>query len=244
MQRLPVDCLFLPCGVPVEVPPDATLLALARTAIWHNGHWNRLIAGLARALVAGEHQKLRHWSPVLAQAVAKLSDPRVVVLVENVEHALALLPRLPGWSLLTGEVNTQGLNQAARNALKQAQPRIGQNSRLITTLAALPHLDLAQADVLVRADAGCSELPLTPLLLRRALPKSRRKQRPRAAGTPDSATPPTRACPCPPAAPARHRCRCTVAAFISPGFWQERPCGRAALSEPALITPIGTLSRE
>ena len=97
-------------GGPAVAPGD-DVVALKRRAVWLNPVRNRRLARLAGALAQGDLGRVAAESPALAARLGDGAESRVVVLVENVEHALALAERLPGWPIVTGpDVVTVGLS--------------------------------------------------------------------------------------------------------------------------------------
>ena len=84
------------------------------------------------------------------------SEFRVVVLVENVEHALTLADRLHGWPIVTGpDVATVGLSPRQIAALEERRWRGGdQPARVVATLAGLDAAGSVEPDVVIRADGG------------------------------------------------------------------------------------------
>lgn len=90
----------------------ASILKIKRAAIWRQPQRNRLIARLARQLQTGDGAALTRSFPAIPQSVLACGALRVAVLVENVEHLICLLRRLPGSTPATGgEVNMAGRSQ-------------------------------------------------------------------------------------------------------------------------------------
>ncbi|WP_165253443.1 hypothetical protein [Paludisphaera soli] len=169
------------------VDSGGSLATLKRTAYWGDPLFNRRAAAAALDAVRG------------GRAEVAAPGSRAAVLVENVEHALALAARLPAWGLVADHVahgdglprESAGRLRAARNSgASVARPRI-------VTLAALAEVDLGALDVLVRADGGLgvpsalasivvgSDAPAAPLRLvdfdDRRHPELRRRSRGRRA---------------------------------------------------------------
>jgi hypothetical protein len=86
----------------------------------------------------------------------------VLVLVENVEHALALAPHLPGWPLLTGpHVCKEGLDAHHLEALGRGKESwTVQPACAVVTTTAVQAVNLNDVDVLVRADGGVGLPPI------------------------------------------------------------------------------------
>ena len=83
---------------------------------------------------------------------------RVIVLVETIEHALALAERLPGWGLLAGtHVVTAGLSARHRHILEgRIRAGDGRPCRAIATPAGLAATDVEGADAIVVGNKGMS----------------------------------------------------------------------------------------
>ena len=92
-------------------------LELRRYGVWHNEPRYRQVARVAHAIAARDVQELRR----LGVGAAHLPGTgRVVVLAENLEHALRLLPKLEGWALVVGPyLNTAGLGDEERGLLAE-----------------------------------------------------------------------------------------------------------------------------
>lgn len=74
-----------------------------RTAYWHNEVRNQLIAEAAQAFATKDVKKLQEYGVRFENgepALANSEAPKVVLLVESVEHGQELLKRLDGWALL------------------------------------------------------------------------------------------------------------------------------------------------
>ncbi len=151
----PVEARFARMmGGPMPQGPD--IVTLKREGIWANPVRNRRVARLAKALAGGDGPGLAAESPAIAPWAADMGASRVIVLVEAIEHALALADRLPGWGLLAGpHVATAGLSPRHRDILGR-RPGTGRvrPCRAIATLAGLAATDVEAADVIVRADGG------------------------------------------------------------------------------------------
>jgi hypothetical protein len=144
---------------------DLDLVALKRQGLWRHPVRNRLLTKIARALQERDSRAIEH---LLHRAVHLTDDQRgVLVLVENVEHALVLAERLAGWQVITGpDVNTHGLNAEQVQRLQQCvDPFTTGPLFAIVTAAALPEVDLREVGILLRADGGIG----LPLLTREQL---------------------------------------------------------------------------
>jgi len=140
-----------------------------RYGLWHNETRNRHVARIARAFAAGDKETLAKMFPTKVLSLLPTGPSRIFLLVENVEHALAVMPKLPDWPVIaSGLVNLEGL---------EAQQRADLEGRLVSRMAAtsstLPCAIVTQAglrtafmplkdmDVLLRADGGIG-LPALP----------------------------------------------------------------------------------
>jgi len=115
-------------------PEGVGVVALKREGLWAHPVRNRRVARLARSLAGGG---LAAEHPAVAEGLG-LDDPGIVVLVEGIEHAEALVPALPGWDLLPGSAGPAGAGKV----------------RAIATLDGLARPDRDGVDVVVRADGG------------------------------------------------------------------------------------------
>lgn len=76
-----------------------------RTTYWHNTLRNQFIAEAAQAFAEKDVKRLRACGVRFQDgepALANSETPKVVLLVESVEHGQELLKRLDGWALLDG----------------------------------------------------------------------------------------------------------------------------------------------
>ena len=129
-------------------------LAARRRLVWHHPVRNRRIAEIAQALARGDYDKLDRRSPGLGRAARQREDGSIGILVESVEHALALRRHLPGWRVLAGEgAITEGLSPSdvGRVATLSAVRRLATYNAIVTA-AAMP--EAACFDIIIRADAG------------------------------------------------------------------------------------------
>jgi hypothetical protein len=143
-----------------ELPANANLVVLKRRGLWRHALRNRRVARLARAFADGGTDTL---TQMLGPArVVQLVSPGVIVLVENVEHALALGELLPDWPVFTGaDVCEHGLTgEQIRRLRQQRDPFDFGPLHAMVTLAVLPDLDFRRVDVVVRADGGVGLPPL------------------------------------------------------------------------------------
>ena len=146
----------------------ASDLELRRYGVWSNDGRNRRVARIARAVAARDVVELRR----LGAGAARLPGPGLaVVQVENLEHALKLLPKLDGWALAAGpHVHTAGLGDGEQELMatrRQVDPAAAPG--LVATPAGLaaatgyaPGIKpITGWAAVVRADAG-DDLPPVP----------------------------------------------------------------------------------
>jgi hypothetical protein len=132
------------------------LIELKRRGLWRHPVRNRRIARLASALATGDPVQLDAELPGLAARLAGVPVPRVAVVVEALEHALALAARLPGWPLVVGpDVVAGGLRRDERHRLAgRHQADDALPNRMIATPAGIAAMVKGTFDVVVRADGG------------------------------------------------------------------------------------------
>lgn len=136
-------------------------LDLLRHGVWQNAVRNRRIARLATALAAGDRPTLERQFGAVYQELGRTKRHHVVVLVENVEHGLALTGRLPTWPVVVGEnISADWLSVEQRaKLLPVSRLDPDKANQLIVTASAIGAVGVP--DVLVRADAGIG-LPSLP----------------------------------------------------------------------------------
>lgn len=135
---------------------DAIIVTLKRQGLWQNAVRNRRIARLARAVSEGDVQTLTKDYPSIASELPDSERHQVLIVVENVEHALQLAKQLKGWPLFCDDnVCRMGLSRIERKLLHTCTQigRQAQTKGIITT-AGLEKHDLSEIDVLLRADGG------------------------------------------------------------------------------------------
>jgi hypothetical protein len=161
----PVEVLWVHGkGRPLRSDP-ANDLELKRHGVWRNKGRNRQVARVARALAEGDQEQLKALLPSLPHARLPAGPRDVMVLVENVEHDLALMHKLPGWPVVTSMLaDLDGLHPDQRAQLEARRPAgaVSSVTRGIVTEAGLTNvqIDWTKVDVVVRADAGTGTLPL------------------------------------------------------------------------------------
>jgi hypothetical protein len=151
------------CGG-APLPLTADLVDLYRSGLWHHERRNRSIARLARSFreaSSGLNTGLRRG----AEVVGDEPTSGVLVLVENVEHALTLAHKLPDWQLIVGpDVYEEGLSAQQIRRLHRPEtsetPFVAGPLYAIVTAAALSIVDLARVGTLIRANGGVGLPPL------------------------------------------------------------------------------------
>jgi hypothetical protein len=137
-------------------PAESDLVPVLEWGIRTHQLRNRRIARLAALLKDGPAAELHACVPDVAKALSSVPNPRVVVLVDLVQHGLALAQRLPGWPLVVApDADLDGLNT------EQVQVVEATAGYVVVTSSGLRHLDLREVDVLIRADGGAG-LPALP----------------------------------------------------------------------------------
>jgi hypothetical protein len=140
----------------------ADLVRIKREGLWRNHVRNRHVARLARKLREGKWQAIGQDFPAAVTNLRGGNPLSVIVLVENVEHAQALSPYLPGWPLATNSVVKSGWGgQAFKGAGRPVEELTGDKNGVIATAQGIGMLDLRQIDVLVRGDGGVGLPPMT-----------------------------------------------------------------------------------
>jgi hypothetical protein len=157
-----LPCSFSWCRGSAARPAHQNDFTLKKFEIWNNDSRNRLVARLARAFIADDQDVLTR-SLMRWPARERTGSPaNVFVIVENLEHALRLLPKLQSWSILaSGLVDLDGLSHAQRDAIANPRSVIDPlvSFGIITHGGMRRHeMPWARADVIIRADGG-TDLP-------------------------------------------------------------------------------------
>jgi len=165
-RELPVSVKFLPFYAgsktrPPRADSDESTHEVKRHHVWHDSLRNRLIAGLARALVHHDDKAMVNKYPCVAKDLLPRAGGRVAILVENVEHAAQLLKRLAGWPIVAGTVsNPDKLGTKVKAALVAGNQASHQKcSDVIVTTSTFAKV--GSIDVLIRADAGTGLPPIS-----------------------------------------------------------------------------------
>jgi len=124
---------------------DSRAVTRKRCNLWRNPRRNRRIARGARSLLAGDRAGVLAAFPRLSNVPGLLLPARVLVAVENMEHAEHVKAELPDWPV--------------------DEPAAGWVVHEIATFDGLRSRPLDDVDVIVRADGGTGLLPLAPFAL-------------------------------------------------------------------------------
>jgi len=118
---------------------------------------------MARAVQQGDYARLQELCPPAVAALANVSTPMVWLIVDDVEHALALKDCLRDWRIGTGlSINVGGLTcDQRRQVMAGRSPFLTSPGPCIVTGAGMEEADLSQVDVLIRADGGTGLPPIT-----------------------------------------------------------------------------------
>jgi hypothetical protein len=159
-----VQVLRYPIRGGPRLPANVDILTAKRLGLWHHALRNRKVGQFASAFRENRMDKIEKMFVHHASSLASSSRQGVIVLVENIEHALAIGRRLLDWPILTDlEVCKDGLSAEQAKKIRPVCP-LGEPHPLhaIVTAAGVGALDLSAIDVLVRADGGVG-LPALPL---------------------------------------------------------------------------------
>jgi hypothetical protein len=147
-----VQMLFVPSYSGLVVPETKSVLTWKREAIWDNVRRNERIATVAEKLARKPRKVLREYG--INPKGVHLPDrvrQRVVVLVENVEHAWRLQRLLPGWELWDAVPTECELWDG------EEDPNEPPPEGVIATLVYVAKYGIG-CDILVRATAGTGRL--------------------------------------------------------------------------------------
>lgn len=149
---------FIRSQVTAKLVRGESELASRRRIVWHHEVRNRRIARIAEAFASADYRRLDVLPRELVSPGWDRLGGRAGVLVDSVEHGLALRRHLKNWRLLSADdVATEGLStsDSGRVASKDDERRL-LAANVIVTAAALPKA--GRFDILIRADAG-GDLP-------------------------------------------------------------------------------------
>lgn len=146
-----------------SLPSQLDVLTAKRQGLWHHALRNRKLARIASASREKDIDKIQQMFAPQVNSLFRSHRRGVVILVENLEHALALSCRLRDWPILTGfEVCMDGLPRQQAQKVRCVSP-LGEADPLfaIVTAAGIGALELSSVGVVVRADGGVG-LPALP----------------------------------------------------------------------------------
>lgn len=144
---------------------DDSPAALKRSLIWKHHARNRFISKLAKTLHAGETSAIAEYVPDSCDALAGDQPRQVILLVDGVEQALAIAPRLPKWPIVTGNnINQRYLTGKQRRVVAARGSMWQDGSHLIVTAAGAENIDIAAnaQSVVIWASSGGHLPPLPP----------------------------------------------------------------------------------
>jgi hypothetical protein len=154
-----VEVFRVPFTSKMGLAGKLSVLAWKRKCLWHHNGRNRMIAKL---VIKSQELSFVKLTRPDQETGTNCQMPSMVVLVESVEHGLALAKLLRGWPLLTGpDVCRAGLSSAERQALE-----LGKRARkegcqaAIVTFAGLKTLRLSNLEVIIRTDGGVGLPPV------------------------------------------------------------------------------------
>lgn len=143
--------VYCDCGL-ADTKADA--FEIRKNLVWTNDGRNRFLARLVRAFKKKSCTRLKSPSGHLRKLIeTSPAYRRIRVLVENLDHAIALGRQLPEASLtLKAPVSLCGLSQPDRSWVADAA---GKHSRVQLVLwSDRATLEVAAGDVFIRADSG------------------------------------------------------------------------------------------
>jgi hypothetical protein len=162
-QERSVQVIHYPIEGGMPLVPDLDVLRLKRRGLWHHGVRNRKLTQIAKAFTSGDKERI---AQMLADAKINVTGQAgVVVLVENIEHALVLARLLPGWPVWAKDdfIDDDLSPKEIERLHLVLDPFRDDPIRAIVTQAALSTgINLRAVDVVVRADGGVGLPPVDP----------------------------------------------------------------------------------
>jgi len=159
---LPVDVAFTRLEGGQRPPHHRADFLLKRLGLWQHHLRNRRLARLFELLASRARRErwlVTHQFAELYSHVRERMGGRVGLLVEGLEHGLALAELLPCVPLVAGAATwTEGLSGEQLQALKLAKGPRKTTAPVIVTYSGLK--DAGTFDILVRADGGTGLPPL------------------------------------------------------------------------------------
>ncbi|HUG66411.1 MAG TPA: hypothetical protein VMM76_01590 [Pirellulaceae bacterium] len=144
------DVAMMPYRGGVGVAADESAFTVVQREICRNKGRNHFVAGLCRAVRAGDASGVRLPDEAIHR-ISGLSNPKIAIMAANLEHALALGRMLPAATLLTGDDVV--LHGVSRRDGRRLYRTIDLDDRLcIVTPAARDQIE--GTDVVIRADGS------------------------------------------------------------------------------------------
>jgi hypothetical protein len=138
-----------------SIPSRLSVLQLKRRGIWYHPVRNRWIARIVRGLSCPCVEPQVCTSAGILHSLPAAFG--VMVVVEGVEHALALAKLLPGSALVVGDVILQGLSGSDRRLLARRRALATAGRPVIATVAGLARpnaVDWSTLRIVIWAGAG------------------------------------------------------------------------------------------
>ena len=158
----PVEVIQYPIVGGSRPTAGKDLVLLKRQGLWEHGLRNRKIIQLACLLRTQDCRRLKQVFPAVARAIQSRPLARIAILVENIEHAVALSAGLPDWEIVTGPtVFREGLPADVQTLVVPNSWRTEPPNYTIVTFEGLKCTNLPQWDAVIRADGGTG-LPHLP----------------------------------------------------------------------------------
>lgn len=157
-----VNVASIPLTRPRLDPTEQDFVVVKRRGYWQHPPRNRRVAHVARALAAGDAQRLQDHPGILRWLGERVGLPiNTVVLVENLEHALALVTQMQGSPIIAAaEPFLDGLSESQQRCLHAPCSSLMSTPNIITAAAA-PTTRLQGVDVIFWAGGG-PHLPPIP----------------------------------------------------------------------------------
>lgn len=140
-------------------------LTAKRELVWQHHVRNRWIAKLAKNLVTSDAVTFTSEDNNVVIAPPDDHSRRVIVLVDGVEHALAIADRLPGWPIITADTNEQYLTRQQRRILIERRNLWNTGTNMIVTTTGADSVDISgngTTTVVIWASSGPHLPPLPP----------------------------------------------------------------------------------
>ena len=134
--------------------------------VWNDPIRNRQLTRLAKAIRAGNLATLSNHFPTVAAALGHHRPYRMIVLVDGMDHLLALAERLPGWPIITGQhVDEIGLTAKQSRLLATRRGLWNTGAAMIVTAAGAESMEPITGGgmtVIIWASSGPGLPPIPP----------------------------------------------------------------------------------